>query len=54
MSGEDNLKLEITCLRQQLLNLQDMFLNHVHEGTSDKPLIIRERTNRNKKSSDKQ
>lgn len=36
-------ELEIKCLRQQLLNLQDMFCNHVHECTTDKPLIVRDR-----------
>jgi hypothetical protein len=42
-------ELEIKCLRQQLLNLQDMFCNHVHEGTTDKPLIIRQRQTNNQK-----
>jgi len=43
-------ELEIKCLRQQLLNLQDMFCNHVHEGRTDKPLIIRQRQTNNQSS----
>ena len=33
---------ELEALRQQINNLYDMFKNHVHEGTTNKPLIIRE------------